>query len=112
MKTIFEKIIAREIPSQIVFENDQVIAIKDIYPKAPIHLLIIPKKMIPTFQDLKEEDFFLLGEIAKAAQTLAVEFGVAKNGYRLLVNNGLYAGQTIFHLHFHLLGGHELGEMG
>ena len=89
MKTIFEKIIAREIPSQIVFENDQVIAIKDIYPKAPVHLLIIPKKMIPTFQDLQEEDFSLLGEIAKAAQILAVEFGVAKNGYRLLVNNGL-----------------------
>jgi histidine triad (HIT) family protein len=112
MKTIFEKIIAREIPSQIVFENDQVIAIKDIYPKAPVHLLIISKKVIPTFQDLKEEDFPLLGEIAGVAQSLAKEFGVDKNGYRLLVNNGPYAGQTIFHLHFHLLGGHELGEMG
>lgn len=111
MKTLFEKIIDDEIPSTKVFENENVIAIKDIAPQAPVHLLIITKKRIPNLQSLKKEDYFLLGEIVEVAKKLAIEFGIEKNGYRLLVNNGSYAGQTIPHLHFHLLGGDVLGPL-
>lgn len=111
MKSIFEKIIDREIPSEIVFENERVIAIKDIHPQAPVHLLIITKKKIGDIQSLKQEDYPLLEEIIRLAQRLAVEFGIEK-GYRLITNNGSSAGQTIFHLHFHLLGGKELGALG
>lgn len=111
MKTIFEKIIEGEIPSEKVYENAHVIAIKDIDPKAPVHILIITKKNIPDFQSLEPSDYYLLGEVAKAAQEIAIEMKLA-GGYRLLVNNGPFAGQTIFHLHFHLLGGAPLGEMG
>ena len=113
MKTLFQKIIDRELPSETVYEDDQVIAIKDIAPKAPVHLLIIPKKVIPDIQSLTPEDYPLLGEVARVAQRLAKEYGlIEKGGYRLLTNNGEGAGQTIFHLHFHLLGGRALGEMG
>ncbi|MCH9608924.1 MAG: Purine nucleoside phosphoramidase [Chlamydiales bacterium] len=112
MKTLFEKIIDRELPAEIVYENEHVIAIKDKFPKAPIHLLIVPKKMIPSLQEMERSDYPLLGEIVEVAKQLAEEFDLTKKGYRLLVNNGTDAGQTIFHLHFHLLGGHMLGEMG
>lgn len=107
MTTIFSKIIDREIPADIVFENDRIIAIKDIHPHAPVHLLIITKKEIPSIQAMEPQDFPLLGEIVKVAQELAVQFGVDK-GYRLLTNNGTPAGQSIFHLHFHLIGGKDL----
>lgn len=110
-KTVFGKIIDRELPAEVVFENDIVIAIKDIYPKAPVHLLIISKKEIKDMQSLKPEDFYILDEIVKVAQKLAVQFEI-EDGYRLLTNNGPPAGQTIFHLHFHLLGGRGLGDMG
>lgn len=109
MTTIFGKIINREIPAEIVFENEKVIAIKDIHPHAPIHLLIIPKKEIPDLQSL--EDYTLMGEIVKVAQKLAKEFGI-EEGYRLLTNNGPHAGQTVFHLHFHLIGGRKIGALG
>lgn len=109
MTTIFEKIIKRELPAEIVFENDQVIAIKDIHPNAPIHFLIISKKKIPDLQSV--EDYALIGEIVKVAQQLAKEFEI-EEGYRLLTNNGSSAGQTIFHLHFHLMGGRKLGALG
>lgn len=111
MKTIFEKIIAGELPSTKVFENELVIAIEDIAPKAPVHLLIIPKKVIVDLQSLQPADYPLITEIVRVAQLLAQEYGVDKSGYRLLVNQGKDAGQTIFHLHFHLLGGQELGWM-
>lgn len=110
MTTIFGKIIHGELPAEKVFENDRILAIKDLNPAAPVHLLIMPKKEIATLQDLKEEDFPLLGEIVTVAQQLAKEFGV-EEGYRLLVNNGSPAGQTIYHLHFHLIGGRQLGPM-
>lgn len=110
MKTIFSRIIDRELPADIVFENERIIAIKDIHPIAPVHLLIMPKKEIPDVQSLTEEDYGLLAEIVKVAQSLAEEYEVAE-GYRLLTNNGKAAGQTIFHLHFHLIGGRELGGM-
>lgn len=109
--TIFSKIINREIPATIVFENEKIIAIKDIAPKAPIHLLIIPKKAIKDLQSVEESDLPLIGECVKVAQKLAEEFGI-EEGYRFLANCGSDAGQTVFHLHFHLLGGRPLGVMG
>jgi len=110
--TLFERIIDRELPADIVHEDDHVIAIKDIYPKAPVHLLIILKKVVPDLQSLQAEDFYLLGHVVAVAQKLAAQFKLLPQGYRLVTNNGTYAGQTIFHLHFHLLGGHLLSDMG
>jgi len=111
MTTLFEKIINRELESDIVYEDDKIIAIKDKFPKAPIHLLIITKKVIPDLQSMTPEDYPLMQEIVRVAQKLAVEFGIEKEGYRLLVNNGDNAGQVIYHLHFHLLGGSPLGGL-
>lgn len=110
MNTIFGKIIKRELPAEIVFENERIIAIKDIRPAASVHLLIMPKKEIKDFQSLKKEDFPLITEVFLVAQQLAKEFHV-ENGYRLVTNNGSEAGQTIYHLHFHLIGGEPLGPM-
>jgi len=109
-KTIFEKIIDRELPSTVVFENERLIAIKDIAPIAPVHLLIITKKRIPSIQEISFEDLSLLPEIVSLAQQLAKEHHIA-DGYRLLTNCGSPAGQTVFHLHFHLIGGRPLGPM-
>ncbi len=111
MTTIFTKIINRELPADIVFENDRLIAIKDIYPKAPVHILIISKKEIPDLQSVSPADLPLISEIAEVAQQLAVSYNIA-DAYRLLSNNGIEAGQAIFHLHFHLLGGRKLGSLG
>ena len=112
MKTLFEKIIDGELPAEKVYEDAKIVAIKDKHPKAPVHLLIIPRKVIPDLQTMKSEDFPLIGEIVRVAQKLAKDFELEEDGYRLLVNNGPDAGQTIFHLHFHLLGGRPLGSMG
>ena len=109
-ETIFEKIIAGKLPSEKVFENDRIIAIKDIHPVAPVHILIIPKKVIPDLQSVSEEDFSLVTESIKIAQHLAKEFNIA-DGYRLITNNGKDGGQVIFHLHFHLIGGRKLGAL-
>lgn len=111
MEDVFQKIIDREIPTDILYENEHVIAFKDIYPKAPIHLLIVVKKPIPDLQSVAAGDLFLVQEVVKAAQILAKEYGIEKN-YRLVTNNGTEAGQTIFHLHFHLLAGKRLGAEG
>jgi histidine triad (HIT) family protein len=105
MKSLFEKIIDGELPAEKLYENDKLIVIKDIHPKAPVHLLIITKKKIHDLQSMQEEDFPLLGEVVKAAQKLARDLGLDQRGYRLLVNNGREAGQSIFHLHFHFLAG-------
>lgn len=110
MTTIFGKIIKGELPSEKVFENERILVIKDIHPVAPVHLLIMPKKEIPDIQSLTSEDFPLLNEIILVAQQLAKQFKI-EEGYRLLTNNGSQAGQTIFHLHFHLIGGRHLGVM-
>lgn len=109
--TIFGKIIRGELPAEKVFENEHVVAIKDIYPQAPVHILIIPKKQFPDIQSLPDNEMHLLGEVVKAAQVLAEQYNIT-NGYRLLTNNGSLAGQTIYHLHFHLLGGGKLGGLG
>lgn len=111
MKTIFGKIIQGEIPADIVFENDYVLAIKDIHPIAPVHLLIMPKKEFKNLQDMQENELFILQEVMRVAKVLAAEYDI-EEGYRLLTNNGQEAGQTIFHLHFHLIGGRPLGAMG
>lgn len=111
MKTIFESIIDGSIPSTKVFENERILAIEDIAPIAPVHILIMPKKHIPDLQHLQPEDASLIGEIIEVAQQIAKEKKIL-GGYRLLTNNGKGAGQTIFHLHFHLIGGRELGIMG
>lgn len=107
MGTIFKKIIDKEMPADIVFEDDFIVAFKDIHPIAPVHILIVPKKEIADLQSLKEEDFPLLGKIVAIAQKLAAQYGITK-GYRLIVNNGPLAGQSILHLHFHLVGGRSL----
>lgn len=108
--TIFDKIISGEIPSDKVFENERIIAFKDIHPLAPIHILIVPKKQIVGLQSVKPEDLSLMGEIVQVAQKLAEQYQIT-DGYRLLTNNGSLAGQTIFHLHFHLIGGRQLGAL-
>jgi diadenosine tetraphosphate (Ap4A) HIT family hydrolase len=108
--TIFEKIIRGELPAEKVFESEHILAIKDINPVAPVHILIIPKKEIADLQSISEEDLPLIGEIVVVAQTLAKRFNIA-DGYRLLSNNGISAGQSVFHLHFHLIGGRTLGPL-
>ena len=105
--TIFQDIIDGKIPCEKIFENEEIIAFNDIAPHAPVHILIVPKKAIKGFQDLKEEDMHLLKEVAKVAQDLAKKFNI-EEGYRLVTNNGAEAGQTVFHLHFHLIGGGKL----
>ncbi|MBS0629427.1 MAG: histidine triad nucleotide-binding protein [Verrucomicrobia bacterium] len=112
MTTVFGRIIKGELPCDKVYETENVIAFKDIAPKAPIHILIVPKKEIPTLQDVTVEDYPLIGEMIGVAQTLAKKLGI-EDGYRLLVNNGPNSGQAVYHLHFHLIGGkrlsHDLG---
>jgi histidine triad (HIT) family protein len=107
--TIFGKIIKREIPADIVYEDDEVLAFKDIAPQAPIHILIIPKKEIPTANDIQEEDAPLIGKLFLVAKKLANEYGIAENGYRLVINCNKDAGQAVYHLHLHLLGGRKFG---
>ena len=110
MSTVFGLIIQGKLPCKKVFENDRILAIEDIHPIAPVHILIMPKKEIPNLQSLEPHDFPLIGEIIEVAQKIAEEKGITE-GYRLLTNNGSDAGQTIFHLHFHLIGGRVLSKM-
>ena len=107
MTTIFGKIIAGEIPCDKVYEDETILVIKDIHPVAPVHFLIMPKKEIPDLQSMNEEDLSLLQDVARVAQKLAKDYNLQK-GYRLLTNNGPLAGQSVFHLHFHLIGGRRL----
>ncbi|MBI2809789.1 MAG: histidine triad nucleotide-binding protein [Candidatus Melainabacteria bacterium] len=107
MTTVFAKIIAGQIPSKKVFENERILAIEDIAPLAPVHILIMPKKEIRNLQDVKPEDLPLIAEIVQVAQQLADEYNI-EEGYRLVTNNGSEGGQAVFHLHFHLLGGRQL----
>jgi len=109
MSTIFQKIIDREIPATIVYEDDAVLAFEDIAPQAPVHLLIIPKKPIASMNKAQAEDAELLGRVLLVAAQLAREKGIAEQGYRLINNCNEYGGQTVYHLHFHLMGGKRLG---
>lgn len=110
MTTIFGKIIRGELSAEKVFENERILAIKDINPVAPVHILIMPKKEIPNLQSVTSEDLPLLTEIFTVAQNLAIQFKI-QDGYRFLTNNGSNTGQIIFHLHFHLIGGKILGPI-
>lgn len=111
MSTIFTKIIEREIPANIVYENDKVLAFKDINPQAPIHILVVPKKEIPTVNDIKAEDRELIGEMYLAIGEITKELGVQEDGYRVITNCNQYGGQEVFHLHFHIMAGEPLGPM-
>jgi len=105
---LFCKIIKKEIPAEIVFEDEGIIAIRDINPQAPVHLLVIPKKHFSTVLDIQEEDHELIGCVFSVANHLAIEEGVDRSGFRLVVNCGEGAGQSVFHIHYHLLGGRPL----
>jgi histidine triad (HIT) family protein len=107
-KTLFEKIIAREIPASIVFEDDRVLAFKDINPGAPTHVLIVPKKPIPRIAEAQAEDHQVLGHLLLKAAEVAKQLGLTQGGYRLVINNGSDAGESVPHLHLHILGGRRL----
>lgn len=107
MSTIFAKIIKREIPADIVYEDELCMAFRDIQPKAPTHVLLIPKKEIPRLVDAQLEDAALLGHLLLTASKIAQQLGVAE-AFRLELNNGAHAGQTVFHLHLHILAGREV----
>lgn len=111
MTTLFTKIINREIPADIVYEDDDVIAFKDIAPVAPIHVLVVPKKEIPTINDISDEDALLIGKVYRVIGKLVKEFEIDKDGYRVVSNCNEHGGQTVFHIHFHLIGGKQLGTM-
>jgi histidine triad (HIT) family protein len=106
--TLFEKIIACEIPADIVFEDDQCLAFRDISPQAPIHILIIPKKTIARIAAAQADHQSLLGHLLLTAADIARRENIAPNGYRLVINNGPHGGETVPHLHIHLLGGRHL----
>lgn len=110
MSTVFGLIIQGKLPSKKVFENERILAIEDLHPVAPVHILIMPKKEIANIQSIEPHDLPLIAEIIEVAQKIAEEKEIT-DGYRLLTNNGPDSGQTIFHLHFHLIGGRVLGRM-
>jgi len=107
-KTIFEKIIAREISAQIVYEDDLVLAFRDIHPQAPTHVLMVPKQAIPRVAEATAKDQPLLGHLLLKAAEVAEKLGLDKGGYRLVINNGADGGETVPHLHIHILGGRYL----
>ena len=106
---IFCKIAAHEIPSQIVYEDDLVIAIEDINPAAPVHVLVLPKEHLTSLNQVEEKQQLLLGRVQVAAVLIAKKLGLADKGYRLVCNCGDDGGQTVMHIHYHLLGGRALG---
>ncbi|MBE2898454.1 purine nucleoside phosphoramidase [Pasteurellaceae bacterium 20609_3] len=110
-ETIFSKIIRKEIPAKIVYQDELVTAFHDISPQAPTHILIIPNKLIPTVNDVTEQDEQALGHLFVVAAKIAKEKGIAEDGYRLIVNCNRHGGQEVFHIHMHLVGGQPLGPM-
>ncbi|MCW8327297.1 purine nucleoside phosphoramidase [Photobacterium sp. SDRW27] len=110
-ETIFSKIIRKEIPADILYQDDLVTAFRDINPRAPSHILIIPNKLIPTTNDVEADDEAMMGRLFTVARKLAEKEGVAEDGYRLIVNCNPHGGQEVYHLHMHLLAGRPLGPM-
>jgi histidine triad (HIT) family protein len=110
-ETIFSKIIRKEISADILYQDDLVTAFRDINPRAPSHILIIPNKLIPTVNDVEESDELALGRMFTVAKKLAKEEGIAEDGYRLLVNCNSHGGQEVYHIHMHLVGGRPLGPL-
>jgi histidine triad (HIT) family protein len=110
-ETIFSKIIRKEIPSDMVYQDDLVTAFRDIAPQAPTHILIIPNKLIPTVNDVQAEDEAVIGRMVTIAAKLAAQERIAEDGYRLIINCNKHGGQEVYHLHMHLVGGHSLGRL-
>ena len=106
---LFCKIVAGEIPAEIIYESELAIAFRDVNPKAPTHVLIIPRQHIATINDLKAEDQATVGDMYLAAKAIAAAEGLAEDGYRVVMNCNEAAGQTVFHIHLHLLGGRDFG---
>jgi len=107
-KTLFEKIIAREVSAEIVYEDDHVVAFRDIWPQAPVHVLIVPRKPIPRIAEAKPEDHAVVGHLLLKAAHVADKLGLSKTGFRLVFNNGPDAGEAVPHLHCHILGGRQM----
>lgn len=107
-ETIFSKIINKEIPADIVFEDEDILAFRDINPQAPVHILVIPKKPLPDIGQAEAQDSQLLGNLLLAAANIAKKQGLDSDGYRVVINTGKNGGQTVFHLHLHILGGRKL----
>jgi histidine triad (HIT) family protein len=107
-KTLFEKIADREIPANIVYEDDLVIAFRDIKPAAPVHALVVPKKVIPRIAEAGAEDHAVLGHMLLKAAEIALKLGLGTSGFRLVINNGPDAGESVPHMHLHILGGRHL----
>lgn len=105
---IFCRIVKGELPGQIVYETESVIAFRDLHAQAPTHVLVIPRRHIPTLNDLTPEDASLMGEIVLAAQAVARQEGIAEQGYRTIMNCNLAGGQTVYHIHLHVLGGRQM----
>ncbi|WMC12395.1 purine nucleoside phosphoramidase [Oceanimonas pelagia] len=110
-ETIFSKIIRKEIPADILYQDELVTAFRDISPKAPTHILIIPNVVIPTVNEVEAEHELALGRLFTVARKLAADAGIAEDGYRLMVNCNRHGGQEVYHIHMHLLGGRPLGPM-
>jgi histidine triad (HIT) family protein len=110
-ETIFSKIIRQEIPTPLLYQDDLVTAFRDITPQASTHILIIPNKLIPTINDVSQEDELVLGRMISVAKKLAKEEGIDENGYRLIMNCNEHGGQEVYHIHMHLVGGQPLGKM-
>ena len=105
--TVFHKIIKREIPADIVYEDEVALAFRDLAPQAPVHILIVPKKTIPSLREMTSEDVSIVGHLLLVANQLAAKLGLNETGYRVVTNAGEHAGQSVFQLHFHLLGGRD-----
>ena len=106
--TIFNKIMSKEIPAQVVYEDELCLAFRDINPQAPVHVLLIPKKEIPTLNDLQKGDAELMGHLLLKVPEIAKKLGIADEGYRIVMNTNANGGQTVHHIHIHILGGREL----
>ncbi len=112
MDCIFCRIISGEIPSDILYQDEQVVAFRDINPKAPVHLLLVPRKHIESVAELSEDEASIMGHLVTVANRLAREAVISRKGYRLVVNSGPEGGQEVPHLHLHLLGGRQMGILG
>jgi histidine triad (HIT) family protein len=111
MPTLFEKIYQGELPADVVYRDDEIIAFRDIHPRARVHVLVVPRKPIPTADDIADEDAPLIGRLVLVARDIARSEGIAAEGYRLIFNCREHGGQEVYHLHLHLLGGEPLGGM-
>ncbi len=110
-ETIFSKIIRREIPTELLYQDELVTAFRDIHPRAPTHILIIPNVLIPTVNDVEPHHEAALGRMFTVARKLAADAGISENGYRLIMNCNNHGGQEVYHIHMHLVGGQQLGAM-